>query len=88
MSKLHLRQRIDFFKDYLKNSRRYRQMRRHSGRDWYVDISELDVNTEFKFDIDDDAKRNVFSVNGKAVANMSFAETAMFYRFLKRCLYR
>ena len=88
MSKIHMKQRILFFKDYIKNGRKYRAMRKSSNRDWYVDIAQLDPNTEFEFNIDDGTNRNTFSVNGKVVANMSFAETAMLYRFLKRCLYR
>lgn len=88
MTKLHMKQRMNFLRDNIKNRKIYRAMRRKSRRDWYVDISQLDPDTQFKFDIDDSSGRNVFYVDGKVVANMTFAETAMFYRFLKRCLYR
>lgn len=88
MSKLHMDQRIRFLKDDIINGKRYRTMRKGANRNWYDDISELDYGVQYRFDIDDSAKRNVFYINDKPVVSMTYAETAMFYRFLKRCLYR
>lgn len=88
MTKLYIKDRIAFFKDYIKNGGRYRRMRRSSGRNWYCDMRDLSPYTQFRFDIDDKNKINVFYVDDKPVAKLTFAQTALFYRFLKRCLYR
>ena len=87
MSKLHLAQRVGFFKDDIINGKQYRAMRKNADRDWYDDILDLDYTVDYRLDIDKDSKRNTFYINDVPVASMTFAETAMFYRFLKRCLY-
>ena len=81
-----MRARWDLLRDNIKNGKNYRTLRKRAKRDWYVDIGELDGN-DIKFDIDKLMKVNRISINGKIVGEFTFAETALLYRFLKKCVY-
>lgn len=86
--KLHIKDRIDYLVDNVVNFWEYRSMKKKANRDWFNDMNKLNGNEKMEFMISDDGERNRLIINGVTVLDMSFAETAMFYRFMKKCIYR
>ena len=86
--RLHIKDRLDYFIDDVKNFWEYRSMKKKANRDQYNDMNKLSGNEKTEFVISDDGMRNELIIDGKVVLNMTFAETAMFYRFMRKCIYR
>ena len=85
--KLHLRDRWSYFMDSIVNYHRYRLMRKTAGRNWFDDMNSVDSKRKMEFRISDTGDYNVLIIDGRPVADLTFGETAMFYRFLKKCVY-
>ena len=74
-------------KDNIYNFKTYRKIRMKVRRNWYDDVADLEGN-DIHFNVDRVFKTNTIKINGKTVAELSFSETALLYRFLKKCVYR
>ena len=85
--RLHIKNRIDYLADNIVNFWKYRSMKKKANRDWFKDMNKLNGDEKMEFMISDDGERNRLIINGVTVLDMSFAETAMFYRFMKKCIY-
>ena len=85
--KLHIKDRINYLTDNITNFWKYRSMKKTANRDWFKDMDKLNGDEKMEFMISDDGERNRLIINGVTVLDMTFAETAMFYRFMKKCIY-
>lgn len=85
--RLHIKDRVDYLVDNIVNFWKYRSMKKKANRDWFKDMDKLNGDEKMEFMISDDGERNRLIINGVTVLDMSFAETAMFYRFMKKCIY-
>lgn len=85
--RLHIKDRMNYLVDNIVNFWKYRSMKKKANRDWFKDMNKLNGNEKMEFMISDDGERNRLIINGVTVLDMTFAETAMFYRFMKKCIY-
>ena len=88
MSKMHVKDKLAYVKDSIINRKRYRAMKHNMNRDWYEDIKGYDYSSECDFKTNDEVGVNTMEINGVVVLSMTYAQTAMLYRFLKKCIYR
>ena len=85
--RLHIKDRVDYLVDNIINFWKYRKMKKTANRDWFKDMNRLNGDEKMEFMISDDGERNRLIINGVTVLDMTFGETAMFYRFMKKCIY-
>ena len=86
--RLHIKDRMNYLVDNIVNFRKYRAMKKTANRDWFKDMNKLNGDEKMEFMISDDGERNRLIINGITVLDMTFGETAMFYRFMKKCIYK
>ena len=82
----HLHDRYLVIKDNIINRKRYRSLKKSIKRNWFDDYYSLDAKS-IRVDVDPVNEVNRIVINDKIVGEFTYGETALLYRFLKKCIY-